>query len=334
MAITKLSDIIVPEVFFGYVQEQSTKKNALVNSGIVPTDPMIVSGLSGGGKTFNVPGFQHIADTSNDYNVSSDDPQSAATANKIQTTQQIASRLERNAVWGGADLAAQLAGADPMAAAANMVGGYQAHQRQKTLVNMMTGVFDSADMSNAVNDIAVEDGDNATAGNLISNDAIIETLTPFDDMQGTSNVLAVHGDIYRALQKNNLITFEPSSAQNIGFGTYLGFTLLVDSSVPKVAGGVTGYKYTSYVIKPGAVGFGNAAPRVPVEVDREPLEGDGGGVEYLIVRDTYTFHPYGMKWTGSPAGVTPNNSELAAGSNWTRVYNQKNVGLAALVTNG
>lgn len=334
MAITRLSDIIVPEVFFGYVQEASTKKNALVNSGIVPVDPMIVSGLSGGGKTFNVPGFQHIADTSNDYNVSSDDPTSTASANKIQTTQQIAARLDRNAVWGGADLAAQLAGTDPMSAAANMVSAYQTTQRQKTLVNMLTGVFASADMSDAVNDVSIADGNNAASANKISNEAIIDTLAPFDDMQGMNNVLVVHGDIYRNLQKNNLITFEPSSTQNIGFGTYLGLTLLVDSSVPKVAGGVSGSVYTSYVMKPSAVGFGAVAPRVPVEVEREALQGDGGGVEYLIVRDAFSYHPYGMKWTGSPAGVTPANSELAVGTNWTRVFNQKNVGLAALQTNG
>ena len=312
----------------------STQANRLVMSGAVASDAALTSGLAGGGKTFNVTGWKSISDSANDYNVSSDNPASSATANNVQTSQQIAARLDRNAVFGSADLAAHLAGADPMASAASELGNYQSTQRTKTLINILTGTFAAASMSAARNDIAIADGAAATTANLISNDSIIDTLAPFDDMQGLGNILFVHGDVYRALQKNNLITFEASSAQNIGFGTYLGLTLVVDSACPKVAGGTSGFKYTSYIMKPGAVGFGAGMPRIPVEVERRSREGNGGGVEYLTVRDAYAYHPYGMKWVGTPSGSTPSNSELAVGTNWLRVYAQKNVGLSALITNG
>lgn len=332
MAITRITDIIVPEVFYGYVQEQATAKNRLLMSGAVASDPSLNTGLSGGGLTFQVRGWDHISNTSTDYNVSSDNPNSSATPDKVTTNKQIATRLARNAAWSSSDLAAELNGADPMGVVAAQVGTYQNTQRQKTMLSILTGVVDSSP-SSFENDISATSTGSVTDSTSVNADTIIDTLSGFDDDQGTGHVLVMHGDVYRSLQKKNLITFEPTNAQNLGWGTYLGMSVVVDSAVYKGNAGTGANEYVTYIFKPGAVGFGSAMPRVPVEVEREALQGDGGGVETMVVRDTFAFHPYGMAWTGTPAGATPTNTELENGANWTLAFNRKNIGIAALRSN-
>ena len=39
----------------------------------------------------------------------------------------------------------------------------------------------------------------------------------------------------------------------------------------------------------------------------------------------------GIKWIGTPAGVTPTNAELADGSNWQLAEDRKNVAITKLI---
>lgn len=322
MAITKISDVVVPEVFSGYLQEQRLKTNRLVQSGAVVMDAFLGNAIQGGGLTFQIPSFKAV-DTATE-NVSSDDETSLATVNKITTTKQIATRLARNGAWGSADLTSSLAGEDPVSAIVSQVANFQMQKRQQSLINILNGLFST---SGVLNSTHLSD---VSGGSDITSSAVIDALAPHGDQQmigGT--VLVVHSTKYRVLQKANLITFQPTNAQDIGFGTYLGLTLLVDDDVPVAAGPV----YTSYILKAGSIAMANGADKVPVELNREPLEGDGGGVEYLITRDQYTFHVYGTAWTGTPVGATPTNAELATVGNWSKVYtNNKEIGVIALLT--
>jgi hypothetical protein len=50
----------------------------------------------------------------------------------------------------------------------------------------------------------------------------------------------------------------------------------------------------------------------------------------LINRRRYILHPRGVKFTSaSVAGDSPTNAELETGSNWTRVFENKNVRIVA-----
>ena len=80
-----------------------------------------------------------------------------------------------------------LSGDDPMGAIASLVAEYWARRYQAVLVSSLKGIFadnvanDSSDM---VSDIAIEDGDNATAANLMSGDAFIDGQATFGDAIG------------------------------------------------------------------------------------------------------------------------------------------------------
>ena len=83
----------------------------------------------------------------------------------------------------------------------------------------------------------------------------------------------------------------------------------------------------------GAFGYGVGSPMVPVEVEREAAQGNGGGIETLWVRNTWLLHPFGFQQTGTPAGESFTMAELRAATSWSRVVERKNVPIAFLSTN-
>lgn len=333
MAITAISDVIVPEVFFSYLQEEDLNVNRLIQaSPAVVSDPMVAAGLAGGGKIFSIPGWKS---TENDADSVTTDDATAITPSAITGRKQDAVRLERANAWSSADLVAQLAGSDPMAHAATKVGQVRNSRRQVAMINTLNGLFDASGSLEAthLNDVAEKTTvGSAAASTSIAASVVIDSAEPFGDMWNPSEyTLVVHGDTYRLLQKQNLITFQPTAAQDIGFGTYLGMTLVVDDGLPKTVFDTTGLWYRSYLLGPESVTVTVGQPRIPVEVEREALQGTGGGVESLVVRDTYVVHPYGLRFTSTTvAGETPSNTEMATVANWVKVWEDKAIKVAAI----
>ena len=55
------------------------------------------------------------------------------------------------------------------------------------------------------------------------------------------------------------------------------------------------------------------------------------GVDEVYTRRAFVFHPYGIKFTDTTvAGETPSNAELATANNWSKVYEDKNIGIVAI----
>jgi hypothetical protein len=70
-------------------------------------------------------------------------------------------------------------------------------------------------------------------------------------------------------------------------------------------------------------------------VEREALQGNGGGIETLVSRKSWIVHPFGFQFlSGSVAGESPTLAEYKLAANWDRVVPRKNVPVAFLVTNG
>jgi len=341
MAITGLSEVIVPEVFAGYIFEEDNRVNRLIQSGAVVSDANIAGFLAGGGTTFNVPSWQA---TDGDAENISSDLVTDGTANALAGRKQIVSRCERNGIWSSADLTAMLAGSDPLANAAARISQFRMTKRQNALQAILEGLYNTTNgvlTSSHTNSIAEKATAAAPlAAEVINAGPVIDTLAASADEQGT-NVMIVHSDTHRDLQKKNLITYEATNTQNIGWGTYLGFTLVVDDGAAvgdpgalKIAGGTNGFWYKSYLMQPASVTVTGGVAKVPVEVERYATQGHGGGVESLIVRDSYAAHVYGTSWTGSPASEeTPDNDDFAIGTNWGQTFEDKKIGVTCLEHN-
>ena len=331
---TQVADMIDPVIYAQYIQEESSKVNRVVTSGAVAADPVMQAKIAlADGAAFHLPSLINVSESSAGYAQSNDDPTSIATPDKITGRQQLVAVANRSFSWGSADLTASFAGTDPMRSAAVQAASKQTIERQSLLIKVLKGVIGSS-LTNAVNDISLHGAGTPATANKISYGAIVDTTVgAWGDMFDASGLLFVPSAVYGSLIKQNLITFQPASVQNMGFGYYGGFAVMVDDTLP-TAVDTGNTRYTCFIMKQGAVGFAMGTPKVPVEFYRRPDQGNGGGFEYLFIRDKFSFHPYGMSFTGTPAvasGVA--DTELALGTNWTPVFNRKLIGVVGLNVN-
>jgi hypothetical protein len=319
MTETRLADMIVPTKFNKYVQVLSTQKSELYQSGII-TDLSSVIDSEIEGKTVNMPFFNDL-DASEAEQVLDDSTD--LTVSKMTTGQDVAVKLLRGKAFGSTDLAADLSGADPIDAIANRFADWWNKRMQTALLATLAGAMGSAGMAANVNDIS---GLTGGAQNFDA-DSFIDSAFLLGDEQGGLTGVAVHSLTLKAMVKADLIDFVPDSQGKLTIPTYLGKTVLVDDSMPVSGAGATRI-FTTYIFGPGAIGFGEKSPKVPVEVERQALK--GMGQEYIVNRRQWVMHPRGIKWLGgTQAGITPSNAELATATNWQRVYDAKIVRIVA-----
>lgn len=312
MASTKISDIIVPEVFNPYVVQRTAELSKLVQSGIIVPDPELDKLATSGGKLINMPYFK---DLDGDDEVLSDD--SALTVNSIKSGKDVAALLMRGKAWGVNDLAKALSGADPMKAIGDLVAGYWARMKQKTLIATLKGVFAAASMAANVYDISALEGDTAK----ISGKEFIVAKNKLGDNSEKLTAVAMHSATFTALEQQNLIQYLPNSEGVVEFPTYMGKRVIVDDGCP-----VETDVYTTYLFGQGAIGEGNGQAPVPTETDRDSLAGE----DILINRQHFILHPRGVKFTNaSVTGDSPSNAELATKENWERVYDPKQIRIVA-----
>ena len=313
MAITRIADVIVPQVFNPYVIQRTAELSALSAAGIISNDPQLDALATAGGKLINMPFWN---DLTGDDEVLSDS--SALTPEKITASQDVAALFMRGKAWSTNDLAKALSGDDPMAAIGDLVAGYWARRRQALLFSMLKGVFAAASMAGNVKDISALTGTDCNIGGA----AFVDALYTLGDAAGKITAVAMHSAVYAALRKQDLIATIKNS-DGMEFETYMGRKVIVDDGCP-VATGV----YTTYLFGEGAIGLGNGAAPVPTETDRDSLAGD----DILINRQHFVLHPRGVKFTASSvAGASPTNAECEASANWTRVYENKNVRIVKFV---
>jgi len=335
MSATKLSDILVPEVWVPYFIQRTAELNALVQSGIVVPDSELDKLAQGGGTLINMPFFNDL--TGDDEVLSDTSPLSV---NKITTSKDVARLHMRGKAWGASDISKALSGADPLAAIADLVADYWNRREQALLFAGLAGVF-ADNAANDASDLIQNNGiTNGTPGsfaadNLIGPEAVIDAKTKLGDAAGKLTAIGMHSIPFSRLQKLNLIDMVPDSEGKITIPTYLGLRVLVDDTCPVAnangSNATNGYLYTTYLFGQGAVGRGEGNAPVPVETDRDSLQGE----DYLINRRHFILHPRGIKWTENTCtGNSPTNAELATAANWDRVYEKKNIRIVKLVTNG
>jgi len=341
---TQISDVVVPEIFTGYVQQLTEEKSRLIRSGALTRDAFMDNLLAGGGLTFNVPSFR---DLDNDpENISTDDASDQYTGGsndsqpyKIQTSQEVAVRLSRNNSWSSADLTASLAGVDPMNAIANRVADYWTRRLQAVFVATMNGVFADNDAAptgtehvqgDLTNDIS---GAGYVAGVTdFSAPAFLDAAVTMGDSMEDLGLVMVHSIVYNRMQKNNLIDFIPDARGEVNIPTFLGRTVIVDDGMPN-AGGV----FETWLFGNGAVRLGAGSPKMPTEIDRKPDSGNGAGSEVLYNRLEWSLHPVGHRYDGTPPNGGPSNAatanNLSNADSWARVYpERKQIKLARLIT--
>lgn len=345
MPTTRLSDVVIPEVYADYQAENSPEKTAFFESGVVVRNELLDNKANTGGQEIQVP-FWRDLDASVEPNASNDDPSDMASPNKLGTGFQKARISYLNQGYSAADLVSELTGSDPMQRIRNRFGTYWQRQWQRRIINSSLGLL----ASNEAND----DGDMVYDGSaeLWSRTAFTSAVFTLGDAFGQLSAIGVHSLVYKQMVDADDIDFIPDSQGNLTIPTFMGQRVIVDDSMPAVASGDPASIVTTAVLfGNGAFGYGEGNPSVPVEVERDARAGNGGGVETLWERKTWILHPFGYQFTGDDISNRANTGgrtgadtdteefspllvDLRKAANWKRVIDRKNVPIAFLKIKG
>ena len=351
MAVLR-SDIIIPEVFTPYVIEQTTAKDAFLASGVVT--PMAELNATEGGDFVNVPSFS--ANLLGDFERLTDS--TSLTPSKIGTGKQIGVILHRGKAFESRDLAALAAGADPMAAIAQKVGAFVANQRQKDLLACLDGVFgeigtDNASSGTALNQLTM-DNEGSTAS-IMSPRHVARAKALLGDAGDKLTAVCVHSAVYYDLVERKLIDYVLASDVTSGgsqttveaggtiaaaYGgdgtvpTYCGLRVIISDDVPVSTVGQAENAdtiYGSYFFTQGAIGSGEQAG-LTTETDRDILAKS----DAMAIDLHYCYHPIGTTFkakdaqdgtVGARGPANPTRDQLKTTTNWSRVFELKNIGI-------
>jgi hypothetical protein len=329
---TLRSDVIIPEVFTPYVIEQTTQRDAFLQSGVV--QPLAELNATEGGDLINVPYWK--ANLSGDFEVLSDS--SSLTPGKIQADKQIGVILHRGRAFEARDLAALAAGSDPMAAIGNKIGAYIANQRQKDLLSALSGVFGSInanDSNSALFGLCIDSasGDSPTA---LAPKHVAKAKALLGDAGDKLTAVAMHSKVYYDLVERKLVDYVLAADTNAtatasggsiagaysGNGsvpTYCGLRVIVSDDVATTGSG-SSTEYSTYFFTQGAIASGEQAG-MQMETDRDILAKS----DAMSIDLHYCYHPVGTKWAVTT--TNPTRAQLETVANWSKVYETKNIGI-------
>jgi hypothetical protein len=334
MALTQLSDVLIPQIWIPYALNATTTKSELVTSGIVQSDPVFDALANGAGQTANMPYWNDLTGTSQ---VISDS--TPLVPQKIGTTKDIAVIQERGNPWEHNDLVSMLAGSDPARAVAEFVGAFWARDMQTTLLSQLKGVFGAASMSALILAIHQTSGAPGVA-NYLTGATFVDACQKLGDAKSLLTAVAMHSAVEAALIKLDLIDYVPDSEGKAMLKMFQGKRVIVDDGMPVET--INGANvFTTYLFGQGAIALGNGSEAAMTAVQggfgtwglefyRTALGGNSG----MINRKKMILHPRGVKWTGNTmAGPSPTNAEFETSANWERVFDVKKMRVVKVTHN-
>lgn len=346
MAVTRLSDAVIPQVYQTYAALNSPEKTGFFRAGLVTTNPLMNEIARNGGKNSVLP-FWRDLDASIEPNYSNDDPADIAVPNKIGSAQMNARKAFLNQGFAAMDLVAELAGSDPMQRIRNRFGVYWERQWNRRLIATLQGIY-ADNVANDSGDMVVNIGALAGSAAIFNKDAVIMASGTMGDSQGDFRAIAVHSKIYNRMLRNNEIAMIPPADGGLAMPNYAGLTVIVDDNLPIVSGTGADALYLSVLIGTGAFGYGSAEgsafalgegiPMTPVAIERKEDAGNGGGMEVIWERKTIILHPQGFSWNdldGTANALTefsPTLADLRLAVHWDRIVTRKDVPFAFLVS--
>lgn len=320
MATTQLSDIFVGDYYASLAPVNSPEKTAVYESGIVTRSPVLDAIASGSQGTAEISYWQDL-DADEAPNISNDDPNDQGEVGKATQDSMRARVLYLNKGYGVTDLTAELANSEPMQHVRNRFGTYWTRQWQRYALGASRGII-ASNIANNGGDMVVD------AGATISATAFQDAAFTAGDAADQFGAIGVHSVVMNQMVKQDLIEYLRDSEGKIILATYLGKPVFMDDGLTYGAG-----RYLSVFFGQGAFGYGEGTPKMPIELERKPGGGNGGGAEVLWERKTYILQPAGFSWKGSEAqNLSPTAAQYASAANWTRVFDRKQVPFAAVIS--
>lgn len=320
--ITKLLDAITPEQYTQYINTRAEKHSAFIQSGILVPTPTLDQMIVSGGKLVNMPEWSQTSLT--DQVLQED---TALETGKTSAKSQIAPVLYRGTGAAYTDLAAIVAGSNPVTQILNDFADYTLRSDQEIMQSIIKALFAKGTgvSKGALTDTHVSD-QSAAQNPVICPEMVIDARSILGTSRSKLTIIAMHSKVKAELEKQNTQTkhYIPASESKAGFDTYLGMRVVEDDSLIPVDG-----VYETYLYAAGSFGRNTATPAdmVTYEPDRDKAKGNN----MLYVRRARVIHPFGLKFKSEQvSGLTPTNADLALAKNWEKVHETKKIGLICL----
>jgi len=321
MSITRIQDVIQPEIFTPYTIQRTMELSALIQSGIAENNSQFDQLASGPNTIINMPYWE---DLTGEPEVMDDEGET--TPGKITANKDVARKMAWVKSYGANALSAMLSGDDPMRAIADLFAAYWSRQYQQMLLSILDGVFASPSMAEKAHDITAEsDADKQ----LISGRTFLDAIQRMGDAKDLLTGVMIHSATETFLAKNDLIEYKEESQGRVRIPYFMGKRVIVDDSIAFDT--ETGTS-EAYLFGAGAIAWGNGShPDIQqTEVVRNGLS--LAGEDILVNRRITLLHPRGVKWTeASVAKTFPTFDELENGANWERVYEPKAIRIVKFI---
>lgn len=316
MPVTRIADVIQPEVFTPYAINRTMELSALIQSGIAENNSEFDALASGPNTLVNMPFWE---DLTGDAEVMDDEGDH--TPGNIKSNADIARKLGFVKSYGANALSAMLSGDDPMRAIADLFAAYWNRQYQGIALSILDGIFASGSMKEKVYDITGKD----SGKEFINGMTFLDAQQLMGDAKDLLTGIMIHSQTENYLAKNNLIEYIQQSEGSVRVPYFMNKRVIVDDSIAfDTATGAS----EAYLFGSGAIAWGNGSHKDIRQTETIHNGMSLAGEDILVNRKISILHPRGVKWVEPTAGLAktfPSLTELANGDNWTRVYEPKKI---------
>ena len=325
-----------PEVFAEYMAEQPTWSNAIIASGILQEDATIMDLIGSRGNVATLP-FYKAMDIA-DYEPYNNDGNTDNIPKEIRGGKQTAMLIQRMMAWKAKDFTKELTGADPMQHIANSVRNYYSQVWEAELMNIVNAVMKLDGMKSHVMDIA-STGDSVASGNSVSETTMIfAQQKALGEAAGNFGIAIMHSLILAKYKAMGLVEYakyneENGLAKEVQLPTINGLVVVPSDRYTIDTSGAFP-KYITTIVGRGAI---LTAPKTnyeePYYVDYDPES--NAGVEKLYTKEGRVLHPNGFNLNvNNISSESPTKEELGTTGNWSLAFNEKNVRIGQIISNG
>lgn len=315
------------EVVQSFMDADPVTRTPFFESGLITTSPIIAELAQSSTGIVDLPFWADI-DASVEPNYSNDVYEDIAVPRSIGTGSMRARNCNLNEGFGSMSLVNEITGKDPLGRIASRLDLYWRQEAELRIVATLRGIL--------ADSIAEDNGMVFNAAGMTF-EAIIDAQMTMGDAFGEIGGYVMNSTAFGTLIKAGIGTMDRNPQTGIMERRVNGYPVIVNDNAMTYGG-----QPVVTMMGTGAFAYGMANPRVPLEYDREPARGNGGGVDTLWTRRNMIVHPLGYDF--SSTSITGNGTEtvargagwadLANAANWERVVSRKQVPIAFLtVTN-
>jgi hypothetical protein len=327
------------EVFTDIMQEADFWKNEILASGIVRRDQSIMDAIGAKGNVATIPMYTPLSIYDANMLPLNNDGETNNVPQEISGNKQTCMLIQRMKAFKAKDFTKELTGADPMSHIKAKIQAYYTQVWERELMNIANAVLGVAALASHITDLSVTTG---TIGekNLITGTTMIDAeQAALGDMAGGLGLAIMHSRVFANYKKLGLIEFNKYTVgdaikYDINLPTINGKTVLV-TDFHTIDNSVSGFPvYKTYLFGEGAfleADKTNYENQYTTDYDPETA----AGTDKFFTKQGKVLHPNGLSLSvDNIAKESPTFEELGDVKNWALKFNDKNVKIGLIKSNG